>query len=105
MILRWVISPKTLPIDTKVALEVISPKTLPIDTKVTLLLNEDGGWNDDFIQLHFLPFEAKVIISILRPRCLVCDYVCRYFEPKGVYLVKTVYRITIFIGLYHHQHR
>ncbi|KAL5560097.1 hypothetical protein UlMin_036308 [Ulmus minor] len=47
--------------------KVISPRTLPSNSKVADLLDESGRWNIPLILQKFLNFEAKFILALPRP--------------------------------------
>ncbi|KAL5548684.1 hypothetical protein UlMin_003915 [Ulmus minor] len=84
---RWIPTPHSF--------MVCSPRTLPHDSLVTDLLDNDGRWKIQLIRDSFLDFEAEKIIQLPRSSLNLADSYCWHFDNKGLYSVKTAYKLAL----------
>ncbi|KAL5577919.1 hypothetical protein UlMin_019618 [Ulmus minor] len=84
---RWIPTPHSF--------MVSSPRTLPADSLVSDLLDNDGRWKTQLIRDSFLDFEAEKIIQIPRSSLNLADSYYWYFDNKGLYSVKSAYKLAL----------
>lgn len=59
------------------------------------LLLPFGGWNVQNITDSFSPLEADLILAISLPRNPSLDILCWHYDKKGVYSVKSGYKLVV----------
>ncbi|KAL5551842.1 hypothetical protein UlMin_002018 [Ulmus minor] len=75
--------------------------TLPADSLVSDLLDNAGRWKTQLIRDSFLDFEAEKIIQIPRSSLNLADSYCWHFDNKGLYSVKSAYKLALYTNSVH----
>ncbi|KAL5736195.1 hypothetical protein ACOSQ2_030983 [Xanthoceras sorbifolium] len=64
-----------------------------------MLKSPSGLWNSDLIHAHFLPIDAKAILSIPCSLSRVDESLCWHHEKNGEYSVRSGYWVGVEAGL------
>lgn len=83
-----------------VSFQPVSPKTLPMDTKVPELINSNGTWNIPLIQNQFLLLDAETITHIPLSPHPCPDQVYWFYDKRGVYTAKREYQLALLLNHY-----
>ncbi|KAL5573647.1 hypothetical protein UlMin_023244 [Ulmus minor] len=90
---RWIPTPHSFMVN--------SPKTLPADSLVSELLDNACRWNIQLIRDSFLDFEAEKILQIPRSSLNLADSYCWHFNNKGLYSVRSAYKLALHTDIHH----
>ena len=71
------------------------PRLLADVLQVEHLILAIGQWNSMLIKNSFLSFKADMILSLPRPLSDKEDSYCFHYDPKGVCLARSAYKLSI----------